>query len=182
MVQADLPRTVVLGLGNLIRSDDAVGLFALRQLEREPKLPANVVLVEGGTKGLELLPYICDAVRLLVLDAVDIGAVPGTVCRAAGQDLRTLPGNGMVHELALSDMLNALRMMGREPAETVLLGVQPSTIDLGTVLSTPVQQALPTLVEAALIELSRWSTSHECLTGGVQEEMEEDMAILSPEG
>jgi hydrogenase maturation protease len=161
MERAELPNSVVLGLGNLIRSDDAAGLFALRQLEQDPRLPVGMTLVEGGTKGLELLPYICDVSNLLVLDAVDVGAAAGTVIRIAGEELRSLPGKGSAHELALSDILNALRMMGREPQEIVLLGVQPVTTQLGTVLSTPVQQALSTLVEAAISELSRWAPPEE---------------------
>ena len=154
MAESGAHKTVVLGLGNLIRSDDGVGLFALRQLEGDPRLPGDVTLVEGGTKGLELLPYICEATRLLVLDALDVGAAPGMVFRVAGQDLPMLPGTDSVHEFALADILNALRMMGQEPTEIVLLGVQPLTTELGTVLSKPVQQALATLVEAAMAELA----------------------------
>jgi hydrogenase maturation protease len=161
MDPSDPPKIVVLALGNLIRSDDAIGLFALRRLEEDPRLSVPVSLVEGGTKGLELVPYICDASCLLVLDAVDVGAPPGTVFRIAGEDLRSMPGNGNVHELALADILNALRMMGHQPHEIVLLGVQPLTTELGTVLSTPVQQALPALVEAAVTELCRWDRSDE---------------------
>jgi hydrogenase maturation protease len=156
MDRSGSPKTVVLGLGNLIRSDDAIGLFALRELEQDSRLPDDVTLVEGGTKGLELLPYICGTVRLLVLDALDVGAAPGMVFRVAGPDLRTLPGTGSVHELALADILNALRMMGQEPEEVVLLGVQPSSTALGTTRSEPVQEALPAFIEAALTELSRW--------------------------
>lgn len=161
MDPSDPPKIVVLALGNLIRSDDAIGLFALRHLEEDPRLPLHVNLVEGGTKGLELVPYICDASCLLVLDAVDAGAIPGTVLRIAGEDLRAIPGNGNAHELALADILNALRMMGNEPPEVVLLGVQPLITELGTVLSAPLQQALPNLVEAAVTELCRWGPSGE---------------------
>jgi hydrogenase maturation protease len=149
------PKITLLALGNRIRSDDAVGLFALRQIEHDPQLPSFVNLVEGGTKGLELIPYVCEASCLLVLDAVDVGALPGTVFHLAGDELRSLPGNGNVHELALADLLNALRMMGREPAEIVLLGVQPLTTELGTELSVPVLAALPTFVQTVLNEICR---------------------------
>jgi hydrogenase maturation protease len=161
MEQLKTHKIVVLALGNLIRSDDGVGLFALRELEKDPGLPDCVTLVEGGTKGLELLPYICEAKRLLVLDAVDVGAQPGTIFRIEGQDLRTLPGAGSVHELALADILNALRIMGHEPEEAVVLGIQPSTTALGTTLSLPVQRALPNFVEEVSIELFRWTATDE---------------------
>jgi len=181
MERLEAHKIVILALGNLIRSDDGVGVSALRELEKDPRLPDWVVLVEGGTKGLELLPYICAAKRLLVLDTVDVCAKPGAVFRIAGDDLRTLPGAGSVHEFELADMLNALRLMGREPTDIVLLGVQPLTTELGTVLSVPVQQALPTLVEAALSELYRWTTSRECSIPRAHEEVEEGVPISTPE-
>jgi len=152
------PTTVVLALGNLIRSDDGVGLCALRRLQEDSRVPADVSLVEGGTKGLELVSYISEASRLLVLDAVEVGAPAGTILRLAGEDIRSLPGGSSVHDLALADILGALRILGREPQEIVLLGVQPARTELGTSLSPPVEGALPALVDAAVVELERWGS------------------------
>jgi hydrogenase maturation protease len=156
------PNTIVLALGNRIRSDDAVGLLALQCLERDARVNASVTLVEGGTKGLELVPYISGASRLLVLDAVNGEARPGTVLRMQREDFRLLPGSGSVHELALADILNALRVLDQEPQETVLLGVQPATTELGISLSPSVEAAIPALVEAGIAELARWG----CLETG----------------
>jgi len=156
----DPPATVILALGNLIRSDDAAGIHALALLEQDPRVPPHVRFVEGGTKGLELVSFLAGAVYLLVLDAVDAGAAPGTVFRMATQDLGALPGSGNVHGLALGDILNALRLMAQDPAETVLLGIQPSTTQLGTALSAPVEKALPALARAAIAELHRWDVFH----------------------
>ena len=155
-------KTVVLGLGNLIQSDDGVGLFALRRLEQDPRVSPDVSLVEGGTKGLELVPYVCEASHLLVLDALEVGAPAGTVLRIEGEDLRLLPGSGSAHQLALADLLVALRMLGKEPQQTVLLGVQPANTDLGVQLSPSVEAAVPMLVEAAVAELSRWARLAPC--------------------
>lgn len=149
--------TAVLGLGSLIQSDDGVGVYALRQLVQDPRLSSSAELIEGGTKGLDLLPYLQGAHRLLILDAVDVGAVPGTVVRLAGEDLNGLPGQGSAHELAVADLLVALRLLGQEPEEIVLLGVQPETTGLGTSLSPTVEAALPELVDVALGELERWA-------------------------
>jgi hydrogenase maturation protease len=155
------PKTVALALGNLIRCDDGVGVHALALLEPDPRVPPEVTLVEGGTKGLELLPFVFDVADLLVLDAVDVGAAPGKILRITGQDLSTLPGSGSVHELALADILNALRIMGQQLHEMVLLGVQPASTELGTSLSPLVQLAWPDWVEAAIRELVTWN----CFTG-----------------
>lgn len=150
------PRTLVLALGNPIRSDDGVGIVALRRLEKDPRVPSAVDLLEGGTKGLELISYISDISHLLVLDAVHVGAVPGTIVCIHGKELGSLPGNGNVHDLALADILNALRLLGQEPRETVLVGIQPGTTELGTSLSKSVESFLPDFVEAAIAQLSLW--------------------------
>jgi hydrogenase maturation protease len=156
MNRPEKEKTVVLALGNRIRSDDAIGLFALEYLQRDTRIDSSVTMVEGGTKGLELVPYVSGASRLLVLDAVEGGARPGSVLRMQREDLRSLPGSGSVHELALADILNALRVLDQEPHETVLLGVQPATTDLGVSLSPCVEAAIPSLVEASVAELARW--------------------------
>lgn len=153
--QAEL-RTLVLALGNPIRSDDGVGIVVLRCLEKDPRVPSAVDLLEGGTKGLELVSYLSGISRLLVLDAVDVGAAAGTIVSIRGSDLCSLPGNGNVHDLALADILNALRLLGQEPREIVLLGVQPGTTELGTSLSKRVESSLPGFVEAAIAQLSLW--------------------------
>lgn len=151
------PRTLVLALGNPIRSDDGVGIAALRLLEKDPRVPSAVELLEGGTKGLELVSYIAGMFRLLVLDAVDVDAAAGTIVSVRGNEIRTLPGNGNVHDLALADILNALRLMGQEPPEVVLLGMQPGTTELGTSLSKSVESSLPNFVEASIAQLSLWA-------------------------
>ena len=156
MSQKVEPRTLVLALGNPIRSDDGVGIVALRCLEKDPRVPSAVDLLEGGTKGLELISYISGISHLLVLDAVHVGAVPGTIVCIRGTELGSLPGNGNVHDLALADILNALRLLGQEPGEIVLLGVQPGTTELGTSLSKRVESSLPGFVEAAIAQLSLW--------------------------
>jgi hydrogenase maturation protease len=156
MNQQAQPRTMVLALGNPIRSDDGVGIVALRCLERDARVPSAADLLEGGTKGLELVSYLSGISQLLVLDAVDVGAAAGTIVCLRGTELCSLPGNGNVHDLALADILNALRLLGREPKETVLLGIQPETTELGTSLSKSVESSLSNFVEATIAQLSLW--------------------------
>jgi hydrogenase maturation protease len=69
--------TIVLGLGNMIRSDDGVGIHALQRLEFDPRVSDDVLVLDGGTLGLDLLTYVSGARGLLVMDAVDVGAPAG---------------------------------------------------------------------------------------------------------
>lgn len=147
-------KTVVLGLGNILHGDDGAGAQAISRLRADPRVPVDVSLVEGGTLGLELLPYVWDCARLIVIDAIDVGGPPGTVVRMSGEELNFLPGNSSVHQLGVSDLLVALRMLAERQPQVVLLGVQPATTEWGTTLSAPVAAAVDFLVEAAVAELS----------------------------
>jgi hydrogenase maturation protease len=146
---------IVLGLGNILHSDDGVGPQALEKLRSDPRVPGDVSLIEGGTLGLELLTYIWDCSYLLVLDAVDVGQPPGTLVRMSSQELQTLPGKGSVHQLGVADLLVALRVLANRTPEVVLLGVQPASIEWGTELSPAVAAVLPALADAAVAELCR---------------------------
>jgi len=149
-----MPATcIVLGLGNTLHSDDGVGPQAIEKLRNDPRVPADVVLIEGGTLGLELLTYIWDCSYLLVLDAVDVGQPPGTLVRMSNQELQTLPGKGSVHQLGVADLLVALRVLAYRTPEAMLLGVQPATTEWGTELSPAVAAVLPALADAAIAEL-----------------------------
>src|SRR5512142_2247853 len=98
-------KTIVLGLGNILHRDDGAAAHVITRLRSDRRVPADVSLVEGGTLGLELLPYVWDCDRLIVIDAIDVGEAPGTVVRMSGEELNSLPGNSSVHQLGVSDLL-----------------------------------------------------------------------------
>jgi len=149
-----MPATyVVLGLGNTLHTDDGLGPQTIERLRSDPRVPEDVALIEGGTLGLELLTYIWDCSCLLVLDAVDVGQPPGTLVRMSSQELQTLPGRGSVHQLGVSDLLVALRILANRTPEVVLLGVQPASTEWGTELSPAVAAVLPALADAAIAEV-----------------------------
>ena len=151
--------TVVIGLGNVVLSDDGLGVHALRRLRRRCSTSGHVELIEGGTAGLLLLPYLADARRAIIIDAIDTGAAPGTLVRLAGEDwasifaIRVSP-----HDVGLRDLLGAAQLSGAWPRELVLHGAQPASTAIGTELSAPVAAALDPLVCAILNELAAWDT------------------------
>jgi hydrogenase maturation protease len=155
----DAPRTVVIGIGNTIHRDDGAGVHALRKLEDDPRLPNNTVLVDGGTRGLELLADVHGCSRLLLLDAVDVGEKPGTIIRMTAADLHGLPGAASVHQLGLADLLSTLPLISDTPTEVVLLGIQPAETDWGTELSPLVEANLNELLDAAIEQLAIWSNA-----------------------
>jgi hydrogenase maturation protease len=151
-------RVVVLGLGNLIRSDDGVGVRALRLLMQDYRVPDGVDVIEGGTAGLNLLPEIEDATHVLALDAVNTGVAPGAVVRFEIPEFGPLPWSPSVHQAGRADLLEALRWIDKGSKQMVLLGVQPSQTRWGDAsLSPEVEAALPQLILAALEELEQWT-------------------------
>jgi hydrogenase maturation protease len=157
--------TVVIGVGNTILSDDGVGVHAARKLQADPRVPAGVTILDGGTLGLELLPYAADASRLLLLDAVNTGEAPGTLTRMTASDVLATSAGQSVHQLGVADLIAALALVATRPQEIVVLGVQPANTDWGASLSPEVDAALPHVVNAALAQLRLWKESREANLG-----------------
>ena len=148
---------VVLGLGNVLRSDEGLGIFALRRLESAYALPPGVRLVDGGTLGLELLAEIEASERVLVLDAVLSGDAPGTVARLVDDEVPAFIGrHGSAHDTGLNDVLALARWRGNAPTQLVVLGLQPDRLELGWGLSTRIEAGLSALADAAAAQLAEW--------------------------
>ena len=145
----------VLGVGNPIMGDDALGLELLRRVGAECPDP-RVEYVDGTTGGMELLPVVTDAERLLLLDAV-AGPVPGAVVRLGGDQVRRmLAAKLSPHQVGLLDVLSAARLLGREPSEVVVVGVTPESIAIQIGLSPAVAAALEPAVAQAVEVLASW--------------------------
>jgi hydrogenase maturation protease len=159
-VEMEAAPIVVLGLGNVLRRDEGLGIRALQRLQERYALSREVQLVDGGTLGLELLAYLEDARRLLVLDAALTEGPPGTLIRLAGDDVPAFLGmRSSPHEIGLADLLAVLRLRGCEPEEVIVLGMQPEVIELGWELSPTVSARLDLLVKMAVSELERCGVS-----------------------
>jgi hydrogenase maturation protease len=148
--------TVVIGVGNTILSDDGVGVHAARLLQLDPRVPPGVTILDGGTIGLELVPYASDACRLLLLDAMNSGQAPGTLARMMGRDLLGRTSASSAHQLGVTDLIAAVLLVSRHAQDIVVLGIQPASTDWGTRLSPAVDGALASLVDAAVAQLNVW--------------------------
>lgn len=147
---------LVLGMGNLLLEDEGLGVRALEILQKRYEIPPEVELLDGGTTGMGLLDDISGREHLIVLDAVQTGDPPGTLVRLAGDDvpvyfsMRISP-----HQLGLSDVLATLELSGEKPAEVVVLGLVPQSLEMSLELSELINGKLGDLVGAAVRELER---------------------------
>jgi hydrogenase maturation protease len=150
--------TLVLGLGNLVHGDDGVGIHAIERLRKNPHVPSGVVLMDGGTQGLSLIPHVSGFQRLLVIDAVDAGQKPGTLIRLEGNALAKLPGKPSVHQLGFADLMIAMKLLGESPQEVVVIGMQPQSTEWSAELTEPVRASLDELLALVLAQLETWAT------------------------
>jgi hydrogenase maturation protease len=150
------PRVLVLGIGNLVMSDDGVGVKVVQQLQREYCFPENVEIMDGGTLGLDLLPKLEGIDHLIVVDAVETGRKPGTCVRLAGEELPVaLETKVSPHQMGLKDLLSVAQLLGHSPGDMVLVGVQPGSIEMDTELTPEVEASLQVLVNNVLDELKK---------------------------
>ena len=138
--------TLILGIGSILRKDDGVGITVIDRL-REHKLPAGVGLLDGGTAGIDLLSYLENLDRLIIVDALYADGKPGDIRVIAGEDLleRDIFLSG--HYGRLSDMLDMVAALGKRP-ETTIIGIIPrdcESYEMG--LSPEVADAVPRVLE-----------------------------------
>lgn len=154
----DVPAPIrILGIGNVLMGDDGLGPTAIRILESRYEFPDHVELIDGGTPGLDFLPYLSHARSVIVLDTVSSGGVPGTLKVYRDREIigSAPPPRLSPHQPGLRESLMATELTDSSPEEMVLLGVVPAVVEQGTVLSEPVQAAIEPLIDAVIRELSR---------------------------
>ncbi len=149
--------TLILGVGNLLYGDDAVGVWAAQALFNRADLPPQVTVVDGGTDGIGLIPLMEAYDRVILVDAIPMDEPPGTIRRLTWADIR-LRGHGRILSLHQSDLTEALLLaeaLGCLPPVLVIYGIQPHNIGWDQPLSLEVQRALPVLVAALIEEVRR---------------------------
>lgn len=147
---------LILGLGNVLCGDDGVGVAAVSRLAREWVCPPGVVIRDGGTLGLALMPLVESARDVILVDAVWADAPPGALVRLEGDEVPAATLERLsVHQVGVADLLAALAWRGRMPRRLVLLGLVPATLELHVGCSPAVERALPALVDAVVTEAVR---------------------------
>lgn len=153
--------TLVLGIGNLLWSDEGFGIRTLEQLHAGWRFAAGTQLLDGGTQGLYLLPYVEGCRRLLILDAVDYGLAPGTLKVVENDDVPRFMGakKMSLHQTGFQEVLSVALLRGWSPTSICLIGVQPETLeDYGGSLSDTVKSVVPDAIQVALQRLREWGS------------------------
>lgn len=147
----------ILGVGNVILTDEGFGVRAAEYLDHHYTFPDNVQIVDGGTLGIELTQYVTGTNKLLVIDSINGGAEPGTVFRFHNDAIMEhFQDKLSAHEVGIQDVLALLTVTGHKIPEVIVVGAQPFDLEAGVGLSDGMQALLPQIVEQILKDLRDW--------------------------
>lgn len=150
-----MKKLLVLGVGNLLLTDDGVGIHAVRDLEQESEWDRDQVnFIDGATFTQDIFYIFQDYEQIVVLDAVKAGQQPGTIYKFSEEQLRENTEQRLsLHDIDMLDSLRMAELVGHKPS-LLVLGMEPLTIsDWSMELSVPVQEAYPKFLEVARKEI-----------------------------
>jgi hydrogenase maturation protease len=156
---ADEVEVLVLGVGNLLWADEGFGVRCIEEFAARHAVPEGIEILDGGTQGLALVPHLARARRVILFDAVEYGAAPGTLVVARDAEV---PGyiaadKMSLHQAGVNDVLACVQLMGRSPEHVTLIGVQPVQLDdYGGSLTDAVRAQVEPAIAAAVQELRDW--------------------------
>lgn len=153
-------KTVILGVGNTLLSDEGVGIHVLDALSKTEVPREGIDLIDGGTLSFTLAVAIEEADSLIVVDAAQLKSPPGTLRLFKGEEMdRFLLGQrkSSVHEVGLTDLMAIARLTERWPEKRALVAIQPEKLDWGDAPTPQVQSAIPEACRQIEALLEEWN-------------------------
>ena len=147
---------MILGVGNLLFSDEGFGIRVVEELERRYRFPENVSLVDGGVLGVSLLGVMSQADHLVVVDVIRNKGVPGDLYRLEGDAIpERIRAKNSLHQVDFLEALTLCQAMDKVP-EAVIIGVEPEDIrTLQTELTPTTKNKMEAIIQMVLEELKR---------------------------
>lgn len=147
----------ILGIGNTLYSDEGIGVQILPTLEEFFKDDPFVEVFDGSTDGMRLLGPVEDADYLIIIDAINAGKEGGTIITVEGDEVPAYFGVKMsIHQLGFQEVLAAAKMRDRYPKNIVMIGMQPTSLELGVELTKTNQEKVPELIEEIIKQVNHW--------------------------
>ena len=155
--------TLILGIGNILWADEGFGIRCVETLHERFTFPDDVRVLDGGTQGIFLVPWVAAARRLLIFDAIDFGLEPGTLKIIHGADVPRYMGakKMSMHQTGFQEVLAMADLSGDLPEELALVGVQPELLDdFGGSLTDCVKAQLDPALQAGRTILDEWQIDY----------------------
>ena len=146
-------KILIMGVGNLLLKDEGFGIHLVREFEKL-ELPQNVEVMDGGVLGPNLLFYIKDLEKLIVVDIINADEKPGTIFRIKPEQIRNKSQKSFLsfHQIGLLETLNMAEILGGK-FETIIFAIQPKSIEMGMELSEELKEKIPEMIKLVLDEI-----------------------------
>ena len=152
------PTVTILGLGNILLSDEGVGVHVVKEFDLRYSVPAYVEVVDGGAAGLDLIPFIEGREKVLMVDAVNFDREPGFIGILENDEIPLrFTEKASMHHLGLMDVLSIVRLSGALPKELCLIGIQPKSMELGLEMTEEVASKKEALIGRVTRKLADWN-------------------------
>ncbi|SFL32817.1 HyaD/HybD family hydrogenase maturation endopeptidase [Pelosinus propionicus] len=152
-----MKQITVLGVGNILMQDEGFGVRVVEQLLKQYSFPRNVQILDGGTLGMELLRFLIETDKLILVDAVAGSLPPGSLYHFKDNEVKAyFKEKVSMHELGIQDVLAIMDVMEKPLQEIMILGVQPLTVDIGLEMTPTVAEKVDEIVKQILLILHEW--------------------------
>ena len=157
MTENNRNQITILGIGNTLYTDEGLGVHALEALQEKYGIDPQVQLIDGSTDGMSLLGPVEDTDYLIVIDAINAGKEGGHIIALHGDDIPAYYGIKMsIHQLGFQEVLLAAKLRERYPKNIVMIGMQPTSLELGIGLSETNEARLPEMFNLIEQQVNKW--------------------------
>ncbi len=155
-------QVMILGVGNLLFTDEGFGVHVVKRLEQMVTFPDNVVVVDGGVLGVNLLGVISKPDHLIVVDIIRKGGAPGTIYRLEGKEIpERIRAKNSVHQVDFLEALTLVQALDKVP-KTVIIGIEPDDMEtLEVRLTDTAENMVMPVICKVLEELDRMGISYQ---------------------
>ena len=152
----------VVGIGNIIMQDEGFGVRCAEYLQKITDYPDFVQIIDGGTLGMDLMPYIAGTKKLLLIDAMNIDAPVGSFYSFTGDELNAYFKDKIsVHDLGVNDMLAVLKLTDNPIEEVVVIGVKPEVVSMGLDMTEKIAEKVPEVAQKAKELVDKWVAEYQ---------------------
>ena len=153
----------ILGIGNLLMGDEGVGIHVIQTLEESYTFAPKINLIDGGTTGLDLIPYFEDCKKMILVDAVDFQKEPGYIGTLFNEEIHYRFNTKLsLHHAGLADVLSVIKLIDIPSPDMMLIGVQPQIVEIGIDLSNTIADKMGQVLATIIKKLDEWGI--ECKT------------------
>lgn len=152
---------MILGVGNILLSDEGFGIRVVEALDARYDFPDNVSVIDGGVLGINLMGIISEADQLIVVDVIRNKGNPGDLYRIDGKDIpERIRAKNSLHQIDFLESLTLCQALDKVP-ETVIVGVEPRDIEtLSVDLTATTADRIDDMIQMVLSEMDRLGVSY----------------------